>query len=77
MRLNESSHTNRSSRLFKLFESMFPDMANGVTHYGPVDFVTIKMETTAHVTLIFTYVDVKNWSLQTFTSYKETSQNKR
>ena len=52
--------------IFKTFEGMFPSLAAGVTHYATRKGKnTITMDTTAHVSLVFTYTDVKYWRLET------------
>ena len=50
---------------------MFPSMEQAVDHYGPVDYNTLRMTTTAHIVLYFTYTDGKTWGLQTERQYKE------
>lgn len=65
-----ASH-DRCRRLYAEFRNMFPSMENAVTHYGSIDYNTLRMTTTANTTLIFTYIDGKNWGLQTEQQYKE------
>lgn len=42
---------------------MFPSMDNAVTHYGSIDYNTLRLTTTANTVLIFTYIDGKNWGI--------------
>lgn len=52
-------------RLWTHFQNMFPSLANGVKHWRPGKYNTIELDTTADVTLFFTYDDVKHWKLET------------
>jgi len=69
--------SSRCQRLYKEFKSMFPSMEQAVDHYGPVDYNTLRMTTTAHIILYFTYVDGKTWGLQTERQYKELNGTKK
>jgi len=64
-------------RNYRIFEKMFPSLAAGVTHYGPLDTKTIRMETTAHVYLVFTYIAENEWSLQTMKQYCSSNRNRQ
>lgn len=55
---------NNAQRLFHVFEKMFPTLAGAVTRYSAVRH-TLRMQTTAHITLIFTYKGNKKWCLKT------------
>lgn len=52
-------------KLWGTFKGMFPSLAEGVAYWGSHKGNTIRLETTAHVTLFFTYDDVKHWKLET------------
>ena len=54
-----------AQRLYGVFANMFPSMELAVKHYGPHGKHSIRMETTAHITLIFTYDGPKSWRLET------------
>lgn len=49
------------------FKHMFPEMAKGVSsvHQEDKNGYEISMDTTAHVTLYFSYHSVDRWTLQT------------
>lgn len=51
--------------LWMHFQNMFPSLTKAVTHWGCCKGNAIFMETTANVTLFFTYDDVDHWSLET------------
>lgn len=67
----------RCKRLYAEFKNMFPSMEQAVDHYGPVDYNTLRMTTTAHIVLYFTYADGKTWGLQTERQYKESHSGKK
>ena len=65
--------SNKYRSIFVQFDHMFPDLARSVTHYQAIDRNTIKMQTTAHIDLIFSFIDAKQWSLKT--AYKTRDEN--
>ena len=56
---------NRLHTLYDVFRNMFPSLEHGVSHYGPCGKHGIRLETTAHIELIFTYNGPKSWRLET------------
>ena len=69
--------TSRCRRLWNIFESKFVDWKDRVMTYGPLDRVSIKLTLHNKSVLIFTYVDEKNWGLQTWKNHEENMKNKR
>lgn len=57
----------RWRQTYEHFKNMFPDLAKGVTsvHQEDKDGYEISMNTTAHITLYFSYHNVNQWTLQT------------
>ncbi len=60
---------------FKIFCTMFPDMGNRVKLYSQMDKRSLKIELTNGRIYVFTYFDEKNWCLQTYKNYIESSKN--
>lgn len=62
---DEQKPMSKYHRLWTHFQNMFPSLASGVKHWRPGKYNTIELDTTAGVTLFFTYDDVKHWKLET------------
>lgn len=65
---DEVKFPNSSSKYHRLwthFQNMFPSLARGVKHWRAAKYNTIELDTTAGVTLFFTYDDAKHWKLAT------------
>lgn len=55
--------------LYDTFIMMFPQYKDVVRLYGPMDRSSIRIETTDHRTYVFTWIDERNWALQTMKNY--------
>lgn len=55
----------RWKQIYSQFQHMFPSLDKGVTRWSKYESHSIKLETTAHITLIFEYYSVKDWTLTT------------
>ena len=62
---DEQKPMSKYHRLWTHFQNMFPSLAKSVTQWAARKGNSICMETTAHVTLYFTYDDLKHWKLET------------
>lgn len=62
---DEQKPMSKYHRLWTHFQNMFPSIARSVKHWACGKGNTIFMDTTAGVTLFFTYDDVKHWKLET------------
>lgn len=63
--VNISQPKSKYRRLWTHFQNMFPSLASGVKHWRAGKYNTIELDTTAGVTLFFTYDDVEHWKLET------------
>ena len=55
--------------LFDLFVEKFPMYKEQVKLYGPIDRRSIKVTLNDHSILVFVYVDMYDWGLQTYQNY--------
>lgn len=77
--MEQKKPSNKYRAIFVHFEHMFPDLAKSVTHYSATDQHTIKLQTTAKIELIFTYIGSRQWVLKTGKDVREqnTSSNEK
>lgn len=47
------------------FSRMFPELDKGITHYGSYGPYSIQLSLTNGDTLVFSYINARNWSLET------------
>lgn len=63
--------------MHNMFKAMFPDIDKKVSRWGRYDQASIFIETTEHMTYIFSYKNERDWCFQTMTNYKNTLGRKK
>lgn len=55
--------------MYNVCKTSFPELMNKIRRWGRYDAASIFLETTDHMTYIFTYRNERDWRFQTKTNY--------
>lgn len=64
----------RCGELFKIFKTRFPDLAERVERYSPLDRRSIRLELYDKKKLVFTFFNEDWWAVMTYNSWENVNR---